>query len=152
MSNIIPGTKQVLNKRCTNNWFQSSTYLKPTHPSRTLPPIQTLSRPFQARVITTSFELRQLLALPLRSHLLNTPVHVIYNLSWVLISPRTNTVFYLLFVYSFSIQQAFNKYLLFDYLRYQTKFYIPNKDIQLATAYFISVHKHFYDEIKSDDW
>lgn len=66
-------------------------------------------------------------------------------------SPRTKTVFYLftllLFPYSFSIQQAFNKYLLFDYFRFQNKFYVSNKDAQLASAYFISVYKHFYDEI-----
>lgn len=57
MTSIMPGTKQLLNKCCTNKWSQSSAYWNPTHLSRPLS-FYRLDRPLQSRVITASFELK----------------------------------------------------------------------------------------------
>lgn len=53
------GTKQVLNKCCTNKWSQSSAYLNPTLPSRPSSLYKRLLDHSKSRVITTSFELKQ---------------------------------------------------------------------------------------------
>lgn len=114
MPSTMPGTKLVLNNHCTNKWSQSSILILTIHQGH-FASIQAIPRPFQSRVITISFELRQL-AGSVTWQLLTIPVLMTYIDNFSRIFMNQDCILYfilLLFSYSFVIQQTFNKYLLF---------------------------------------